>query len=335
LKKFLGFLLFLAILGGVGAYFLYNWVNNTGTATGLPVKVTIPSGSSAATIATRLEQRGVIENALAFRLYLKSQKVRSELRAGDYQLRTGLAFSTVLQKLKKGPAIEYVKLVIPEGLNIDQASAQVGRLTHISAEDFKAAAERAVARPAILPPEVKSLEGFLYPTTYFVDKKETAASLVGRMVKQFDEEAAKAGLPEAAQAVGRTPYEIMTIASLIEEEAKAPEEREKISAVINNRLRTGMPLGIDATVQYIVGKYSGQPLTVSDLENPSPYNTRIHAGLPPGPISSPRESSIEAALHPAPTQDLYYVLTGDCLHHLFTPSYSEFLAGKAAKPKGC
>jgi UPF0755 protein len=334
-KRLLPILVVLMLAGVAALVYAYSWINDSGESTGTPVTVAIREGTSAAAIAQNLERQGVIDSALAFRLYLRTKDIGSDLKAGEYKLRTRLAHSTVLAELRKGPEVEYVKLVIPEGLNLDQTAAQVERLTHISAADFKAAVTNPATRPAILPAEVNTLEGFLYPTTYFVEEKETAASLASRLVKQFEREARPIKLESGAAAMGLTPYQILTIASLIEEEAKVDDERSRISAVIHNRLRKGMPLGIDATIQYAVGKYNAKDLTMSDLAVNSPYNTRLHAGLPPGPISSPRASSIKAGLKPALNEDLYFVLTKDCIHHQFSSSYTEFLAAKSAQPATC
>jgi UPF0755 protein len=327
-------LLLVLVVGGAAVY-AYRWINDPGEATGTQVTVDIREGTSGAAIARNLERQGVIDSALAFRLYLRTKDIGSDLKAGKYEMRTNMPFSTILEELRKGPEIEYVKLVIPEGLNIEQTAARVESLTHISAADFKAAVTTPVARPRFLPPNVNSLEGFLYPTTYFVEERETAASLAGRFISQFEKETARLNLESAAAAKGLTPYQILTIASLVEEEAKVDEERSRISAVIHNRLKRGMALGIDATIQYAVGKYNAKDLTVSDLAVNSPYNTRLHAGLPPGPISSPRASSIKAALDPALNEDLYFVLTRDCIHHQFSESYTEFLAAKSAQPATC
>ncbi|MGH2768840.1 MAG: endolytic transglycosylase MltG, partial [Actinomycetota bacterium] len=202
--------------------------------------------------------------------------------------------------------------------------------THITREEFLAAATPATARPSVLPPGIETLEGFLYPKTYRVLERAGAEDVVRQLVDQFEKEAFPSPLGLAAN-FDLTEYQILVIASLIEEEAKADEERAKISSVIHNRLRRGMKLEIDATVQYAVKKY-GQPLTVSDLQVDSPYNTRKFPGLPPTPISSPGIESVEAAVEPAGSDALYYVLTADCTHHFFTASYDEFLREKA---QGC
>jgi UPF0755 protein len=304
-----------------------------GSREGEPAALVIDPGWSGSRIATELESRGIVGSALAFRLYMKLRGSTNELKAGEYQLRTEMPFAALLGELRKGPAVKFRKLTIPEGLTIEQVAAVVGESTHISAEDFLSAATPATVRPAILPEASQNLEGFLYPSTYFVIEKETAADLVRRLVGQFEK--ATAGVSwEEGQTLGRTPYEVLVIASLIEEESKVDEDRSMISAVIHNRLQRGMKLEIDATVQYAVRKY-GKPLTESDLEVDSPYNTRRFAGIPPGPIASPRLDSIRAALTPARTDALYFVLTEDCKHHLFTADYDEFLRAKSRQRVDC
>lgn len=334
MKKFFGFLVVMGLLAAGAAYFVWSWAQGPETAGGEPVEVTIEQGSSATSIADTLEQADVVDNALAFRLYMRFNNINADLRAGKYKLETAQPFDSLITELKKGPPAEFVRLTIPEGLNVEQTAEVVGSNTHIPAADFLAAAVPATARPTILPPNSTTLEGFFYPTTYFVEKKETAQSLVARMVQEFHKATEDLDLG-AENDTGRTPYEILVIASLIEEEAKSADERDDISAVIHNRLKKNMALGIDATIQYAVKKYEGQPLTVSDLAIDSPFNSRTRAGLPPNPIASPRQASIEAALNPSDSDAIYYVLSGDCVHHVFTADYNKFLAAKNAQPTNC
>lgn len=321
------------LAGLAGAGVLYRWVNFQGEADADPVSVFIEQGTSGRAIAQKLEEKRVVGSALAFRIYLRTRNVNADLRAGKYELQTAMAFEDLVKELTRGPEVEFVKLVVPEGLTIDQTALQVEKLTHIKAADFLTAARPEVARPSILPSGVQSLEGFLYPATYYVIEKETAESLVKRMVGEFEKRSKSAGIDQA-QAVQRTPFEALIIASMIEEEAKDPEERDEVSAVIHNRLRKGIPLGIDATIQYAVKKYNGEPLTQSDLAIDSPFNSRERQGLPPWPIASPRSDSIKAAVNPSKVDYLYYVLT-DCRRHLFTASYEEFSRAKQRMPTNC
>jgi UPF0755 protein len=186
--------------------------------------------------------------------------------------------------------------------------------------------------PPIQPEGSTNLEGFLFPATYEVPEGAVgnAQALVDQMLAAFERASVETGLPDAtdllAGEVGKesiTPYEALIVASLVESEAKVPEDRAKIARVIYNRLAQGMTLGIDASVLYAIQERAGD-LTQSDLETDSPYNTRVNRGLPPTPINSPGQASIEAALHPAEGDWLYYVLTDTDGHHYFTNSYADF-----------
>ena len=336
MKKLLLVVLIVGLfLVGSGAA-AYQWVFSKGKKDGSPVTVAIKPGTSGAVIAKDLEQKRVISSALAFRVYMKLSGINRDFRAGEYGLRTSMGFEELTEKLKKGPDIKFTRVTIPEGFTLEQTATRVGEKTHITREQFLDAATEGTARPTAFSQGTPngSLEGFLYPQTYFLTERDDAKVLVERMVAQFDKETREVDWSKAS-AVGLDPYKILVVASLIEEETKVNEEREKVSAVIHNRLRMNMKLEIDATVQYITKKYEGQALTQSDLEIDSPYNTRKFAGLPPGPIASPRAGSIEAALNPASIDALFYVLTPDCRTHVFTASYNEFLSAKQRIPNNC
>lgn len=295
-----------------------------------PVTLAIQPGWNAARVAGELEAKGVIGSAFWFRAFMRLQGIGGNLRSGQYEFSQDMSYGEVAASLKEGPITKFAKLTIPEGLNIEQTASRVGQNTHITAEAFIAAATAEVRRPSILPANVGSLEGFLYPETYFVIEKEAPADLVGRLIDQFEKETA--GLDWASGPNGLSPFQVLVLSSMIEEEANVPEERAKVSAVIHNRIKRGMKLEIDATIQYAVRKYNGEPLTAEELEVDSPYNTRRFPGLPPGPISSPRRESIIAALEPAATDDLFYVLSPDCKHHVFTADFAEFTRAKQQIP---
>jgi UPF0755 protein len=182
------------------------------------------------------------------------------------------------------------------------------------------------------PKGVKSLEGLLFPQTYRIDKDATAVGVLQQMLDQADSVMNQFDLTATPRHL--SPYQILTIASMVEREAKVPQDRPKIARVIYNRLARGQPLQIDATVQYALG--SNKPrLSTKDLQVASPYNTYLHAGLPPTPIASPGQASIKAALEPADGPWLFYVLTDADGHHAFTASATEFAKLKeAAKRKG-
>ena len=175
----------------------------------------------------------------------------------------------------------------------------------------------------------KSLEGFLFPATYELAADAGAAALVEHQVQAFKDRLAGVAM-RRARAKNLTVFDVVTIASMIEREVSVPEERRLVAAVIYNRLRQGIPLGIDATTRFAVGNFT-EPLTRSQLDSDSPYNTRVHAGLPPGPIGNPGEESIRAAANPADSDALYYVVKpGTCGEHAFSSDYAQFERDVAA-----
>jgi UPF0755 protein len=166
-------------------------------------------------------------------------------------------------------------------------------------------------------------EGFLFPATYDFFKNTTSPQLVRDQLDAFGQNFSRVNLRHA-RSKNLTPYDVLTIASMIEKEAQAPGERKLISAVIYNRLHGRMPLGIDATIRYALNVPPTESLTESQLHNPTPYNTRLHLGLPPTPIANPGLASIEAAAHPAKVDYLYFVRKPDHVHHFFTASFQAF-----------
>jgi UPF0755 protein len=169
----------------------------------------------------------------------------------------------------------------------------------------------------------RSLEGFLFPATYDFLRKTTTKQLVQQQLVAFRRNWSKVNL-SYARSKNLTPYDVLIIASMVEKEALAPDDRPKIAAVIYNRLHAGMPLGIDATIRYALNVPGTEPLHESQLANPTPYNTRLHAGLPPGPIANPGLASMQAAAHPTHANWLYFVRKPDKIHHFFTASYTAF-----------
>jgi UPF0755 protein len=219
------------------------------------------------------------------------------------------------------------RLTIPEGYRLTQMADRVEQELGIPAKRFLEATEEGDwSSPPYLPEDATSLEGFLFPETYFVRKDADADVVIRRLLDQFGTEAES--LPWAnAEELGVTPYEVVIIASMIEREAALDRERPIIAGVIYNRLKLGMTLGIDATLLYDDPTPDGQ-LSFSDLEYDSPYNTRINAGLPPTPIASPGRASLEAALQPADTPYLFYVLCGEDGHHAFGVTIADHEANR-------
>jgi UPF0755 protein len=246
-----------------------------------------------------------------------------------YSMRTNMALSEAFLLLERGPEdrTPTITLTIPEGLRVEQVADRIEEELGLRRHTFIGAATGGrFVLPPYLPEGTKTVEGFLFPETYEVRTSADAEDVIGIQLEQFRRVAE--GLPwDRAEKLGVTPYEVVIIASMIEEEARVPEDRPKIAAVIYNRLARGMNLEIDATVLYALGRHKERVL-FEDLEIDSPYNTYLHPGLPPTPIASPGQASLEAALKPAEAGYLYYVVIDDDGRHAFTSSYEEFLRFK-------
>jgi UPF0755 protein len=316
-------LVLLGLVAAGGAY--YEWATGA-SGTQKPIVVTVPPGATGSDVGDILKRDGVIRSTLAFRILARFRGFRSGFEAGQYHLTTNMKISEVLDALQKGPFVETLRVTFPEGYRISQMARRAHEGLGISQSTFaKAATSGSYSLQPYLPQGAKTVEGFLFPSTYDFAKDVTAGDVIRRMLEQFDTEAAS--LPWAnARAHRVTDYQVVVIASLIEREARFQEDRPKIAAVIYNRLKKGMPLEIDASIQYIKGTWD--PITVQDRSIDSPYNTYLHTGLPPTPIASPGLASLEAALTPAKAGYLYYVVIDAAGHHCFTDTYDQFLQAK-------
>jgi UPF0755 protein len=245
----------------------------------------------------------------------------------------------LLSVLRTPPAQTYEKVTFPEGFTLDQISARLAnRLPRMTAASVKAAATDGSVRSKYLPEGQTNLEGLLFPDTYQVAGNETEADVVARMVKLMEQIGGREGLDDSVAKVGLSPYQVLIIASMIEREAKVPEDRPLIARVILNRIFFNMPLQIDATLYY--GQDSSTAF--SQLrDTPGPYNTYLNLGLPPTPIAAPGRASIRAALNPAPNPEpkdcpgqadkkkpeacayLYYVLADKDGRHAFATNLAD------------
>lgn len=312
-------------------YFAYVILLNPQLPPGTKIRVTIKSGFSTSQIAEILTRKKLIPHPLVFKLIVKYNNVERKLIAGEYDFRSGMSLTEIIQALKKGPVRKIYKVTIPEGLTINQTADLIAQKTKVDEEEFKQLAttgaknfkyEFLVSNPSV------SLEGYLFPKTYEILEKSSVSDIINIMLAQFARETAslELGLTKL------TKHQVVIIASLIEREAKIAEERGLIAAVIYNRLQRMMPLQIDATVQYALPTWK-MKLTREDLKVDSPYNTYMYPGLPPGPIANPGLASIKAALNPAKVDYLYYVVTSPDGRHTFTNSYEEFLRAKEKAKK--
>jgi UPF0755 protein len=298
--------------------------------------VEIARGSSPDEIISKLNDIGVIRRGWLLRLYVRLSGSGSRMKAGEYRFPSPISPLGVLKKLEEGEQ-RLNRLTIVEGWTRFDIAAQLARLPELKLQSPEEALALMDDTSLIrdIDPTAKNLEGYLFPDTYSFPPDSDARRVVETMVKRFRQVWEKLGVksPVAAQ---MTPRELVTIASLVETEAKLKEERPKVASVIYNRLALDIPLGIDSTVIYaskLAGKWKNNgKVYQSDLDRDSPYNTRRVRGLPPGPIASPGASSLEAALNPADTRFLYYVrdpARNDGAHN-FYENESDFARGVQA-----
>ena len=326
----LGLGLLLTLGGGV---WLARQVDPPGSP-GAKVSVAIPPGTSAAGIAVRLERQGVLTSAGVFRLYAKVRGAGTDFQAGEYELQRRMAMSAVLDALRAGPKIRFAKLVIPEGLTLVEIAEKAGQLPGLDSKRFLEMARSGTIRSKWQPRGISNLEGLLFPDTYLVTDKEDEVAVLSRLVNRFDQVADEVGLGRRPLPAGLGPYQAVVAASLVETEAKVPEDRPLIASVIENRLERGMKLQVDATVLYALGRHKSRVL-FKDLEVDSPYNTYRVDGLPPTPIGAPGRASLEAVIDPANEDYIYYVLFEKNGKHAFATTPVEFERLKAeARRKG-
>ena len=334
-------LLVIALLIGAVGFWVQGEINPG--SPGEDVAFTVPKGATTSQIATALAEKKVVSSASVFEWYVK-WKGGDPFQAGDYEgLRVNSSMGDVVDVLKAGPAPpKTIVFLVREGL-------WVSEFKKLALEKFPTmdpvALDAALANthPSLQPAGSGNLEGFLYPATYEIAQEDVgnAQKLVDQMVVSFDRVSQSEGLPNAttklrgvAGTKAISPYEALIVASLVESEAKIDADRAKIARVIYNRLARGESLGIDASVLYAIQKRKAT-ITDSDLKTDSPYNTRLKRGLPPAPINSPGQKSINAALNPAPGDWLFYVLTDKDGHHYFANNQTDFNRAVAdAKARG-
>lgn len=327
------FILAILISGGF-VFWLYNALHSPVSHSSANKYIVIEHGSTSNGILEVLEEHDVLQAPLATKIYLRFFNRDTKMEAGDYKFPSPISPIEVINQLKHGKR-RTKALTIPEGwtrFEIAKRIAKAFPVEPLMSEKEVLALMDDTSLIQEIDSKSKNLEGYLYPTTYQFELGTHPKEIIAKMVQQFK----SVWQPEwdsLALKTGRTKREIVIIASLIENESKIDSERNLVASVIYNRLEQGIPLGIDATNVYIaklLGRWDGI-IHKSDVEVDHPYNTRIVLGLPPGPISSPNRTAIEAALHPAQTDNLYYVLNvqaNDGSHH-FYPSATEFAKGKA------
>jgi UPF0755 protein len=322
-------LVVLAAAGVAGGVWVQRQIDPPGEA-GEVQQLVIPDGSTSDDIGELLASEGIIANAVVWEWYLRING-GGPFQAGTYELAKNMAIGDVIDVLDEGPAgPEERTFTVPEALTLQEILdrlADPDKGLGLDRTKLQQLMDSGQIRWSGQPADQPSNEGILFPETYRIEAGADEEAVLRKLVGQLETVTSELDIASAQQRFNLTPYEVLTVASLIEEETKVDAERSKVARVIYNRLSQGIPLGIDATSRYeavLAGRNRGDV----DFESDSPYNTRRIAGLPPTPIASPGRASIEAALNPAEGPWIYYVLEDSDGNHFFTDSSSEFIAAK-------
>lgn len=352
IKWFVWLLFYVGMAGivavGVTGLWYTEKVNPKGDP-GAPLTFTVNEDDTLDTITERLYEQGLISSPSVFKWYVE-QHGGLEIIPGYFRLRPDDHMGNIMRDLRTPPSETFTKVTFPEGFTFEQMAQRLGeKVPRLDAFEFTAAATDGDIRSEWLPAGTNSLEGLLFPDTYQVSNGESAGQVVQRMVTLMERVGRQENIEELAPRIGLTPYQVLIVASLIEREARVPEDRAKIARVIYNRLFLGMPLQIDASLFY----QQDPSLSFSEvrfLDNP--YNTYLYTGLPPTPIANPGRASIEAALNPVanpslgdplcvglpdgtPCLFLYYVLADEDGRHAFAATFEQHQANiELAREKG-
>jgi UPF0755 protein len=292
------------------------------------VRVKVPTGADAGEIGDLLAAKGVVDSSTFFVLNATLTGRRGGLRPGSYTLRRGMTNGGAIDALTKGPKVKVVKttnITLPEGPSIREEAPKIDKAS-FTGSYAKAANSRATLRAIRklgAPKRTRTAEGFMFPATYTLVEGAPIKNLVAKQLGAFKQNFGRIDLSYAKRK-NLTRYDVLIIASLVEREAQLDRERPLIASVIYNRLRDGMPLGIDATIRYQTNNWQ-RPIRVSELNADTPYNTRLRRGLPPTPIGNPGLASMRAAAHPARTKYLFFVRKpGKSGAHAFSTSEAQF-----------
>ncbi|HKE36687.1 MAG TPA: endolytic transglycosylase MltG [Candidatus Baltobacteraceae bacterium] len=323
--RFIGWtVLVAAIVAGCGVAWFYNAVYRDRSFPAQETHVVIARGSTFNEIARKLAESGVIGNYAAFRFLARMRGEEGGAHAGEYRFAAHQTQSDVLEALMTGGAQIAVWVTIPEGFTAQEIAARLQESGVGTAQPFASRFQHDTIVAGGV--RTKSLEGFLFPSTYLVSigasPQQVESQLAGEFLTKLPHDAAA-----RAKKLGVTVPQAVTVASLVEREAKADADRPLIASVIYNRLRLRMPLQVDATIEYALPAHKNE-LSFADLRIDSPYNTYTHAGLPPTPIANPGLPSLEAALAPSKTDFLYYVYCGNG-RHVFAKTLTEHQANVA------
>lgn len=291
-----------------------------------PVRFRVPPGAGVGTVADTLAERDLISSALLFRVYARVRTSDRPIQPGVYEMRPGSRWGDILDGVEEGRVLTY-SVAVPEGWTIMQIAENISSAAGISADSVRAVlTDSSRVEDFDLPGP--TFEGYLYPATYRIPEGTGLDEILSLMVRRYQ----RTWTPERrarADSMGLSEREVVTLASIIEREARVWDERETISAVYLNRLEIGMPLQADPTVQYALGEHQSRLLYahIDEVED-NPYNTYRHPGLPPGPIASPSTGAIDAALNPADVDYLFFVARPDGTH-IFTRNFDEHRQARA------
>lgn len=311
----------LVVLAGASAWLWYEYhrfVHRPAAADGAPVIMDIMANASFNTVILQLKDAGIITQPLRFKILARIKGDDKRLKAGEYKLSPAMTPLEVLDTLVNGQVVLH-RLTVPEGFTIREIAAELQRTGLASAQDFMAlATDSRLAAELDIP--AATLEGYLFPDTYFFPKGVPARTIISQMVQRFHEQFSPDWYSRARQ-LDLTIHEVVTLASIIEKETGDSAERPTISSVFHNRLKKKMRLESDPTVIYGIEDFDGN-ITRRHLTARTPYNTYLIRGLPPGPIANPGRLAIEAALYPAQTDYIYFVSKKDGTHY-FSTSFAE------------
>ena len=323
-RRWIGLALLVVLVGALAWFAISLWQPFHGSGHGRVV-VEIPPNSSSRKIGNILEHNGAVASGFFFALRARLSGKSGKMRPGRYVMQQDMSYSAAINVLTTPPkAAKVVNVSLPEGLSIREAGPLV------KSAGLKGSYLDDTARSSELQPKyygaphgTHSLEGFLFPATYQIKAGASVKSLIHKQIVAFRRNLKQVDM-SYARSKHLTAYDVLTIASMVERESASPGDRKKIAAVIYNRLHDHMPLGVDATLRFALHDWD-KPLTVSQLRTDTPYNTRVHLGLPPTPIGSPGLAAMQAAAHPAHVGYLYYVANPDgCGGTVFSSTDAKF-----------
>lgn len=327
MRKILYILIIIGLLVGASVFFVPSYLSTSANVD--TTEIIVPQGASLNTVSNTLFDKGIIKSKIWFNYKAKAAKIDRKIKPGTYSIPSNSSLNDIFALLEKGIPDEPIVLTVPEGFTLYQIAQKVEELGFGTKNEFIQATQKYFDN-SNYDFDTKNLyfnlEGYLYPDTYHFTENQTVEDIVKRLAQTMDNVFTEE-YKNRAKELNLSIHDILTIASLIEREAKHDGEKSAISGVIYNRLEKDMLLQIDATVIYGVGEGKEHKADIykSDLEKPTPFNSYKVIGLPPGPIASPSKASIHAALYPEDHEYLYYVLSEKEDGHVFAKTYDEHL----------